>query len=464
MGRLQERRLGGPDVVANLGKLAPVPPALEAAILAGAQATARYCVELRKQVNAAAADPARQKECEQIANALTSRITELVYATSQSPLQYRQLADLARWAADFGGGAAAPGAAPADKPADAAGAAAKPASDPVEAHAARLAAQAGFRVGIDGKDEIRGKGHAVANDTSTGDAAGLPGWTFIHDPFDNTVVAIKDADETGTQYCYKVVQTDGGPQLQLDHTEALTKLRIGALRRMDKAGLGEKQETATGRDKRIAKDQEKGEEARAEWGKAHPVEYADYQKKVAEWTAMSKDEKKGKTAPAMPKGMPGNKMTTSCTDWPSPVYTAGGGVGATKFSFTPPAHLGAWRTPATNPEGPKPGDIYWLWDMDKKQTAHMGVVKSRISIGENLETWVVSDGGQGGYAQIQEVQERERGPYNTKTAIFDSSIAEAGQSKGQRRLDGWVDIDAHNAEFNPAAKAAAAAEGDGDGS
>ena len=61
-------------------------------------------------------------------------------------------------------------------------------------------------------------------------------------------------------------------------------------------------------------------------------------------------------------------------------------------------------------------------------------------------TWVVTDGGQGGYDKIQQAQERTRGPFSKKTGIFSSSIAEAGQSKGDRRLEGWVDIDAYRAE------------------
>jgi len=58
----------------------------------------------------------------------------------------------------------------------------------------------------------------------------------------------------------------------------------------------------------------------------------------------------------------------------------------------------------------------------------------------------VTDGGQGGYDKIQQAQERTRGPFSKKTGIFSSSIAEAGQSKGDRRLEGWVDIDAYRAE------------------
>jgi len=74
-------------------------------------------------------------------------------------------------------------------------------------------------------------------------------------------------------------------------------------------------------------------------------------------------------------------------------------------------------------------------------------VKSRTPVPdqEGWETWVVTDGGQGGYEKIQLEQERTRGPFNKKTGIFHSSIAEAGQSKGERKLTGWVDVDAFKA-------------------
>jgi hypothetical protein len=56
-----------------------------------------------------------------------------------------------------------------------------------------------------------------------------------------------------------------------------------------------------------------------------------------------------------------------------------------------------------------------------------------------------------------QVEQGERGEgeptitlVNKKTGIFSSSIAEAGQNKGARRLKGWVDIDAFHAEHEPA--------------
>jgi hypothetical protein len=42
-----------------------------------------------------------------------------------------------------------------------------------------------------------------------------------------------------------------------------------------------------------------------------------------------------------------------------------------------------------NPEGPKPGDIYWLWDIPNNRAAHMGVFKSKAPIPDkpDLERW-----------------------------------------------------------------------------
>lgn len=48
-------------------------------------------------------------------------------------------------------------------------------------------------------------------------------------------------------------------------------------------------------------------------------------------------------------------------------------------------------------------------------------------------------------AVIAAYEQRTRGPFNKKTGIFSSSIAEAGQQKGDRKLYGWVDIDAFRA-------------------
>jgi hypothetical protein len=448
------------DVLAKLG---PIPAELTEAITAGPKETAKFCVALRDRVNAAsAADPSTKAANDDIARALTSRVTELVYATPQSPLTYDQLRKVGAWAQQFPAGAAAPAAA---KPADAPGAAA---ADPAEAHARELANKEGYRVPAD-HDVIRnhvdtssmaeakkGKQFTQANDVEEGNPA-FPGWKFVRDPFDNTVVAVRP-DGTGTQYVFKVTPSDTGPSLVLDHKEELSKLRVGELARLDKAGLGETQESEQGKKDRIQRDKDKGNEARDAWAKESPANAtakADYEKAMAKWSADAEAAKKasppGKPPPqpTWPAGMPGDKMTTACTNWPAPVYHAGGGAQKNSFSFTPPTDHPGWHD-AKSGGSPKPGDIYWLYDLVQKRTAHMGVFKSKVSAGttptgDPLETWTVTDGGQGGYANIQEIQERTRGPYNPKTRVFSSSIAEAGQSKGDRELTGWIDADKEHA-------------------
>ncbi len=107
----KDGRWDGAAVLAALSKQnVTVPADLQAAIQAGPKATAKYCVALRGRVAAADTDPAKHGDLERIENALSSRVNELVYATSNSPLQYAQLAEVATWATTWpaqGAGAAA---------------------------------------------------------------------------------------------------------------------------------------------------------------------------------------------------------------------------------------------------------------------------------------------------------------------------------------------------------------------
>src|SRR5678816_3828354 len=73
------------QVLATLASQVAVPDDLKAAIQAGPRATASYCVALRDRLGASERGETKKQ---QISNALTSRITELFYATPQSPLQY----------------------------------------------------------------------------------------------------------------------------------------------------------------------------------------------------------------------------------------------------------------------------------------------------------------------------------------------------------------------------------------
>jgi hypothetical protein len=443
------------DVLARLGA---VPADLADAITAGPRPTARLCVALRDRVNAAAAkDAGKKAACDEIARALTSRITELVYATPQSPLTYDQLRKVGEWDHQFPAGEATPAA---DAPAAAAAASAV---DPVEEHARQMANREGYRVPgdhdvirnhVDAKEPKKGKQYTQANDVEE-DNPQFPGWRFVRDPFDNTVVAVKP-DGTCTQYVFKVETSETGATLVLDRKEELSRLRVAELARLDKAGLGEAQESEQGRKNRIQRDKDIGVADRDAWAKASPANAkakADYEAAMAKWQADKAALPKGSKPPPpppWPAGMPTDKMTTACTNWTAPVYHAGGGAQKTTFSFTPPTEHPGWRDAKSNPGGPKPGDLYWLFDRVRHRTAHMGVFKSKVSAGatpdgDPLETWTVTDGGQGGYQSIQEVQERTRGPYNPKTRVFSSSIAEAGQSKGDRELTGWIDVDEEHA-------------------
>ncbi|MBE7449010.1 MAG: hypothetical protein HS111_08985 [Kofleriaceae bacterium] len=319
------------------------------------RATALYCIDLRSAVSVAAGDPARQKACEAIARALTSRINELTYATSRSPLQYGQLADVARWAAEFPfGDAAAEAAPPAPTMA---------ASDPVAAHAARLAGSGGAYVHGGKKDVERRSVKVGPNQESDGSEASppLPGYRFIRNPFDNTVVAVRP-DGTGTQYTYEAVAAEGEVQLQLAHTVELSAQRVRTLARMDQAALGEKQEDEAGRKKRLANDQATGDQKRAEWAARssdNAAKLAEYHQQLAEYNALSPEERKTRKPPVLPAGAPKNPTTTNCPNWCTPAYRAGGGDGA-GFPFTPPKDSPAFYTLARRPEGPRPGDVYWL--------------------------------------------------------------------------------------------------------
>ena len=132
-----------------------------------------------------------------------------------------------------------------------------------------------------------------------------------------------------------------------------------------------------------------------------------------------------------------------CPAWPVEVFRGAGGSQEQQFSFTPPINLPGWKTLDKYSEGPKPGDIYWLWDIPNNRAAHMGVFKSKAPVPDkpDLERWVVTDGGQGQYEKVNFIYERSR-IFNKKTGTFSKAdVAEAGQEKGDRRLVGWVDID-----------------------
>jgi hypothetical protein len=299
------------------------------------------------------------------------------------------------------------------------------------------------------RDDIRPA--TSKNDVWMGQETGslaLPGTKFVSDPYDHTVLVISP-DGTGVQYTYEIVQIDDEPRERLIHTEVLSKLRVQALERMNAAGAGEAQEGADGPKNRKKADHDNGERRRKEWVTAHPDEYKKYQDQLSQYQTdvnALPPGKKPPPPPPAPKGYPADNKTTLCTNWPVVVYHSAGGNKQQSFNFTPPKDLPGWRTLETNPDGPKPGDIYYLWDTDLNRAAHMGVFKSATPVPgkENLMRWVVTDGGQGKYEEIQQVNERSR-TFNKKTGMFSSDLADGGQEKGNRKLVGWIDIEAQQA-------------------
>lgn len=429
------------QVLANLTRQAAVPDDLRAAIQVDPKATASYFVALRDRVGTSEHDEAKQK---QISTALSSRINELVHATPQSPLQYSQLAEAARWAAEYKATGAGTPATPAAPTTPAAPAAAGKGDAAATAYATQLAAQAKAPPKKGEQDEIRTAAFQ-ANDEHKGEESGnaeLAGWSFLRDPFDNTVTATRAAstatdDNAGLQLTFQVEKTQDGTagKTTLIRTLVLSKLRLAALKRQDKMAPIEMQETEAEKNTRLAND------------KAMTAQDRKYDADHAKWVT---DGKTG-PEPVKPKGyLTVEHHNTLCVRTPGTVYDAAGGTKRGGFNFSGPLQKAAmpwaWRTLASNPDGPKPGDVYYLSYVATGQGAHMGVFKSMtpVSGSEDLYTWIVTDGGQGTYETINQAQERTRGPFNKKTGLFSSSIAEAGQGKGDRRLDGWVDIDAYN--------------------
>jgi Domain of unknown function (DUF4157) len=433
------------EVLATLGSQAAVPEDLKAAIMAGPKATASYCATLRARVAAGELDEAKKA---QIGSALTSRITELALATPQSPLQYSQLADVARWADQYkaaGAPAAAPSPGAAPTSAGQPGASAGKGDQAAETFATKLA-QASARDTAKGDTRLKTSSDpkpgvtSKANDEHGGEESGnaeLTGWRFVHDPFDNTVTAVRPdgtEDNAGLLFTFQVA---GGAATLVGRPQVLSKFRVAILKRQDAIKGTEPQE----------KDKE---------GRADPTKAAARIAQDKEWTAADRKydadhaawEKGGKvgTEPPRPKNyLPVEHRTTLCNSYPGTVYQDAGGGKNDGFSFDPKTQQKAtpppiWKTFDSAPEGPKPGDVCYLLFLGGA-TSHMGIFKSKAPIPGKAdeEMWVMTDGGQGGYEQAQLAQERTR-RFEKSTKIFRDS-AEGGQTTGDRRLAGWIDLD-----------------------
>lgn len=431
-------------VLATLGSQAAVPEELKAAITAGPKATASYCAALRGRVAASERDDAARTR---ISNALTSRITELCLATPQSPLQYSQLADVARWADQYSGAGSPAAAPPPGAPPVPGAASAGKADQAAETYATQLA-QASARDTAQGDTRLKTSSDprpgvsSKANDEHGGEESGqavLTGWRFIHDPFDNTVTAVRPDgtdDNAGLLFTYQVA---GGAAKLAGSPQVLSKFRVAILKRQDAIKGTEAQE----------KDKD---------GKADPTKAAARVAKDKEWTAADRkydaDHAKwvadGKTGPEPQKPtdhmyLPVEHRTTLCNLYPGTVYRDAGGGKNDGFSFDPKAQQKAtpppiWKTLESAPDGPRPGDVIYLLFLSGA-TSHMGVFKSKAPIPDkpDEEMWVMTDGGQGGYDQVQLAQERTR-RFEKSTQIFRNS-AEGGQKTDDRKLAGWIDLD-----------------------
>jgi hypothetical protein len=280
------------------------------------------------------------------------------------------------------------------------------------------------------------------NDEHGGEESGnteLTGWRFIHDPFDNTVTAVRPDgtdDNAGLLFTFQV---DGGAATLVGRPLVLTKFRVAILKRQDAIKGTEAQE----KDKK---------------GNADPTKAAARVARDKEWTAADRKydadhaawEKGGRVGPEpqQPKDhlyLAVEHKTTMCNLFPSTIYTDAGGGQNDGFSFDPKAQQKAtpppiWKTFDSAPDGPKPGDVCYLLFLSG-ETSHMGVFKSKAPIPgkPDQEMWVMTDGGQGGYDKVQLAQERTR-RFEKSTQIFRDS-AEGGQSTGDRKLAGWIDLD-----------------------
>jgi hypothetical protein len=301
----------------------------------------------------------------------------------------------------------------------------------------------------------------MKNDTWEGAQSGpiaLPGYKFISDPFDHTVVVVRP-DGTGTQYTYTAEDTsDANPRMRLVHTEDLSQLRVKALGFLDET-QGTFQETEKEKDARKDKDKSDTAKKQKDWldSPANQSAFNTYNEALKQYDQDMKSyremitKEKGKNPsppkpPAPPKGMPANQRTTLCNAFPPKMGNAIGGKSGALGNFDPSVEgqkRGSWRTLKTNLEGPKPGDVYSLGvPNDAITIKHIGIFKSKRPGPDGMEIWTVVDGGQGTYEALQMVKERTR-YYNPKTHILSTKLADAGQRNDDRSLRGWIDIDVH---------------------
>ena len=294
------------------------------------------------------------------------------------------------------------------------------------------------------------------------------------DPFEHSILIFNKADKTWKRQMYTLVQNpDGTTSRQMGPAEDISEARAKALKAMNQKTAPFAQETEAGAAARVKGDDDLL--VARQWAFDHQSEYPalleKYKSDLEDYKKLPPPEQKKAKKPQPPMKPPAvrpdkKSKTTKCVDWPAQVYGAAG-VTSKSITFTPPKTLNSWRSFDKHPEGPKPGDVYYIWDEVNHQAAHMGEFKSAVKIPkdqaggkETLQRWVVTDGGQGdGYEKVNFIYERQR-IFDTADQHFYDKAADAGATTAGRRLEGWVDIDvqiADDAEKAAAAKEAAAA-------
>ena len=281
------------------------------------------------------------------------------------------------------------------------------------------------------------------------------------DPFEHSILIFDKQNKTWKRQMYTLVPgPDGTTSKQMGAAEDISEARAKALKVMNQKTAPSAQETEAGAAARVAADDAvfNAKVEAFDHKDEYPARLAKYQSDLEAYNQLPAAEKKSAHKPQRPIAPPAvrpttTSKTTKCVDWPAQVYGAAGVTSKSQISFTPPTTLNSWRTFDKHPEGPKAGDVYYIWDEVKNQAAHMGEFKSAVKIPkdqaggkETLQRWVVTDGGQGdGYEKVNFIYERQR-IFDSADLHFYDKAADAGATTAGRRLVGWVDIDAQIAD------------------
>lgn len=294
----------------------------------------------------------------------------------------------------------------------------------------------------------------------------IDGIKLIFDPFDQSLIYVLQAPDDkgnlGYLLTYSVEENPDGTPILTNGYPTLTKwsdtlvplspMRVKALAFID-TKQGTYQETETEAIARRQGDIDTGNAARAAATAYNEKKMKEYTEALAAGRTVAK--------PVL-KPLPEDKRLTLCNNFPPLMASAigarasdpvkGGATTAVDTgnlaNFEPRTEglkRGSWRTLDTNPEGPKPGDVYSLGNPRiPGRIEHLGVFRSSRpgQAGTNTTIWTVIDGGQGSYEGRNTVLERTR-VFHNDTKLLTSPLADAGQLAEERTLRGWIDIEAH---------------------